>query len=82
MRRILVYGDSLSRGMIPGTRCAGHVEAFRAVAVEKSVFFFDMNTETTASRVDGIHLDEEQHAMVGNGLAPLVRDKMDGEVRE
>ncbi len=64
------------------TRCAGHVEAFRVVAVEKSVFFFDMNTVTTASRVDGIHLDEDQHAMVGNGLAPLVRDILDGEVRE
>ena len=64
------------------TRCAGHVEAFRAVAEQKSVLFFDMNTVTTASRVDGIHLDEDQHAMVGNGLAPLVRNVMDGEVRE
>ncbi len=82
LHRILVCGDGLSWGVIPGTCCAGHGEAFLAVAVEKSVFFFGMNTVTTASRVDGIHLADDQHATVGNGLAPFARDMMDGEVRE
>ncbi|GKX34603.1 MAG: hypothetical protein MnENMB40S_22210 [Rhizobiaceae bacterium MnEN-MB40S] len=82
MRRILVCGDGLSWGVIPGTRCAGHGEAFRAVAAEKSVFFFGVNTVTTASRVAGIHLGDGQHATVGNGLAPFARDMMDGEARE
>ena len=53
-------------------RSTGLSKALLDVAVTKSVHFFDLNTITTASRVDGIHLDADQHVSVGQALAPIV----------
>lgn len=42
------------------------------IAKENSVYFFDSATVTEASAVDGIHLDEDQHLVLGKAIAELV----------
>lgn len=54
-------------------KSAGLVDAFRAVAEELGCAFFDAGGVTPASRVDGIHLDADQHAALGRALAASVR---------
>jgi lysophospholipase L1-like esterase len=53
-------------------RCAGLAEAYRAVSAELSCEYFDAGSVTSASRVDGIHLDKDQHAILGKALAEPV----------
>ncbi len=58
-------------------KCAGLADAYAHVAREEGCHFFDASTVTTASLVDGIHLDAPQHATLGHALAshvaPLLR---------
>ena len=53
-------------------RCAGLAEAYRAVSSDLGCHFFDAASVTTSSRVDGIHLDAEQHLALGRALANVV----------
>ncbi len=53
-------------------RCAGLATELEKVAREHAVHFFDAGRVTEASRVDGIHLDEDQHMALGNALAENV----------
>ncbi len=53
-------------------RCANLAQELKQVAQEQQVLFFDMNTVTEASRVDGIHLDEDQHETFGNALVEYI----------
>ena len=53
-------------------KSAGLANAYRAVASEIGCGFFDAGSVTPASRVDGIHLDADQHAVLGRALAPVV----------
>jgi lysophospholipase L1-like esterase len=57
-------------------RCVGLAEAYQRIAREENCPFFDASSVTTASVVDGIHLDADQHkrlgqAITGNVLALL-----------
>jgi lysophospholipase L1-like esterase len=54
-------------------RCAGLAEAYMQVASGLGCHFFDAATVTTSSRVDGVHLDRDQHSKLGNALAEVVR---------
>ena len=54
-------------------RCAGLAEAYRAVSSDLSCLFFDAASVTSSSRVDGIHLDADQHLALGRALADVVR---------
>jgi len=58
-------------------RSVGVADAFRQVAETMGCSFFDAGSVTPSSRVDGIHLDEDQHAILGDALAdyaaPLLR---------
>ncbi|HMI50009.1 MAG TPA: SGNH/GDSL hydrolase family protein [Candidatus Saccharimonadales bacterium] len=54
-------------------RCAGLAEAYRQVAGELGCHFFDAESVATSSRVDGVHLDRDQHAKLGTALAEVVR---------
>jgi lysophospholipase L1-like esterase len=54
-------------------KCAGLADAYRTVADDLACSFFDAATVTSASRVDGIHLDADQHATLGAALAAVVR---------
>lgn len=54
-------------------RCLGHVDAYREVSQSKAVHFFDINSATGASMVDGVHLDRDQHATLARALTPALR---------
>lgn len=54
------------------SRCVGLGEAYREVAATLGCGFFDAGSVTPASRVDGVHLDAEQHGVLGRALAPVV----------
>ena len=55
------------------TKCVGIADAYREVATSLACAFFDAATVTPASRVDGIHLDADQHRTLGVALAAVVR---------
>lgn len=52
-------------------RSRGLSEAYRLVAEAKGVHSFDLGTVTPASVVDGVHLDEDQHAATAAALAEV-----------
>jgi len=54
-------------------KCVGLADAFREVAKALGCHFFDAGTVTSSSRVDGIHLDEDQHLVLGRAVAEIVR---------
>ena len=54
------------------SRCEGLAQAYREVAGTLRCHFFDANAVTTSSRVDGVHLDEDQHSALGLALADAV----------
>jgi len=58
-------------------RCVGMNEAYKGIAKETGCEFFDCNTVTTASRVDGIHLDREQHDILGKALVSVTLNLLD-----
>ncbi|WP_136679303.1 SGNH/GDSL hydrolase family protein [Neptunomonas sp. XY-337] len=53
-------------------KSTGLSDALRQVAEDRGLAFFDMGQVTASSRVDGIHLDEDQHTTVGNALVECV----------
>jgi lysophospholipase L1-like esterase len=53
-------------------RCAGLADAYRAVSSHLGFHFFDAASVTSSSRVDGIHLDADQHLALGRALAGVV----------
>ena len=53
-------------------RCAGLADAYRGVSWDLGCHFFDAASVTPSSRVDGIHLDADQHLLLGSALAGVV----------
>ena len=54
-------------------KCAGLAVAYAQVASSLACHFFDAETVTSASSVDGVHLDRDQHLKLGNALAETVQ---------
>jgi lysophospholipase L1-like esterase len=54
-------------------RAVGLGAAIKAVAEELGCHFFDAGSVTATSRVDGVHLDEDQHLALGKALAAVIR---------
>jgi lysophospholipase L1-like esterase len=54
------------------TKGAGLATALSAVASELGCPFFDAGTSVHTSAVDGIHLDADQHARLGEAMAGVV----------
>jgi lysophospholipase L1-like esterase len=54
------------------SRCSGLAEAFGQISKTLGCHFFDAGSVTPASRVDGIHLDADQHLILGEALANVV----------
>jgi len=54
------------------TRCVGLSIELEKIAKEQSTMFFDTATVTEASVVDGIHLDEDQHLILGEAIARVL----------
>jgi lysophospholipase L1-like esterase len=51
------------------SKSVGLAAAYAELAQQLDCAFFDANSVTPASRVDGIHLDADQHARLGAALA-------------
>nr|WP_215908843.1 SGNH/GDSL hydrolase family protein [Phreatobacter stygius] len=66
-------GDNIFKFVGAARRSEGFAGLLQAAAEAKAAHFFDMNGVTSASLVDGIHLDEDQHMAVGEAMAPDVR---------
>lgn len=50
----------------------GLAQAYRDIATQLHCHFFDAGSVTPSSRVDGIHLDADQHLRLGRALATAV----------
>jgi lysophospholipase L1-like esterase len=57
-------------------KCVGLAAAYAEVARELGCGFFDAGQVTTSSRVDGVHLDEDQHRALGCALAVVVNEQL------
>ena len=62
----------------PKLECAEHkavnlASAIEEVANETGCAFFNAGSVTTTSKVDGVHLDAEQHLALGKALAKKVK---------
>jgi lysophospholipase L1-like esterase len=53
-------------------KCRGLAEEYRRMATEVGCQLFDASTVTGVSVVDGIHLDADQHVLLGRALAAVV----------
>ena len=53
-------------------KCAGLAEEYRTTCKDLGCHFFDAGSVVSASRVDGIHLDADQHLVLGTSLAQFV----------
>ena len=54
-------------------RSAGLPQAYEQIASDLGCNYFDANTATPASNIDGVHLDADQHGKLGRALAEVVR---------
>src|SRR6266567_1008732 len=54
-------------------KCTGLAEAYAQVAASLACHFFDAQTVTSTSDIDGVHLDADQHLRLGSALAETVR---------
>jgi lysophospholipase L1-like esterase len=53
-------------------RCAGLAQAFRQISGELECHFFDAGKVTMSSKVDGVHLDADQHLKIGTAISETV----------
>lgn len=60
-------------------RCVGLAEAYSEIARARGCLVFDAGTVTTTSRRDGIHLDADQHIVLGNAIADIVQAALEHE---
>lgn len=59
-------------------KCAGLAQAYRKVCEEAGCHFFDAGSVIASSQVDGVHLDLEQHLILGKALAETVQPLLSG----
>jgi lysophospholipase L1-like esterase len=59
-------------------RAEGAAEAYRAIAAEMDCQFFDAGRVVSTSPHDGIHLDADQHEILGRALSAVVSDVLSG----
>jgi len=53
-------------------RCRGLADAYGSMSDALGCHFFDSSRVTSSSKVDGIHLDRDQHLTLGRALADVV----------
>ena len=53
-------------------RCRGLADAYREMSSTMGCHFFDAGSVTPVSPADGIHLDADQHAVLGKALTAVV----------
>lgn len=62
------------------TKCVGLSAAYRLVCEEVGCHFFDAGGVITSSNVDGVHLDLEQHFVLGNAVAEVAKQLLSKNV--
>jgi lysophospholipase L1-like esterase len=65
-------GESAAKFAGGQDKCTGAADAYKLVANELECEFFDAGAVIHSSAVDGVHLDADQHQILGRELAPLV----------
>lgn len=55
-------------------KCVGLAEAYAEVCTAMACHYFDAASVTTSSVVDGVHLDADQHGILGKALSCVVSD--------
>lgn len=55
-------------------RSEGLQQAYKQIASDLGCCYFDANTVTPASVVDGVHLDADQHGKLGRAIAEVVSE--------
>ena len=63
------------------TKCVGLSDAYRLVCEEVGCHFFDAGGVITSSNVDGVHLDLEQHLVLGHAVAEVAKPLLLKNVR-
>jgi lysophospholipase L1-like esterase len=58
------------------TKAVGLAAEYERVARELDCRFFDAGRVTTTSQIDGVHLDADQHAVLGRVLAEVVGEML------
>jgi lysophospholipase L1-like esterase len=53
-------------------RCASLAKAYSQVASDLGCDFFDVESVTASSTIDGVHLDADQHLKLGTAMAEKV----------
>lgn len=59
-------------------KCVGLAAAYEAVCDELGCCFFDAGIVIAASKVDGVHIDAEEHMVLGQTLARVVAPLLSG----
>jgi lysophospholipase L1-like esterase len=69
---VLPKGTIASKFEGAAQKSVGLAAALLAVATERGCEFFDAGTVTPTSLVDGVHLDADQHELLGKAIAKVV----------
>ncbi len=67
-------GDIAAKFKDSEKKCIGLAAAYRQLCQDAGCYFFDAAKVTTSSLVDGVHLDADQHVLLGKALAQVVAD--------
>ena len=67
-------GDIANKFKGAERRCIGLSVELEKIAEAHSTMFFDAGTVTDASTIDGIHLDEDQHRILGEAIARVISE--------
>lgn len=60
-----------------GRKCHGLADAYRKVCDEMACHCFDAGSVVTSSKVDGVHLDLDQHLTLGDALSGVVESLLE-----
>ena len=67
-------GDIAAKFQGAEVRCVGLSTELEKIAKEHSTMFFNTASVTEASIVDGIHLDADQHRLIGEAIARVISE--------
>ncbi len=67
-------GDIAAKFKGAEKKCVGLAAAYKQLCEDAGCHFFDAGLVTCASLLDGVHLDADQHALLGKALAQIVSD--------
>lgn len=67
-------GDIAQKFKDADKKSAGLTAAFESLSREEGCYFFDAGKVTSSSKVDGVHLDADQHQTLGLALVSYMAD--------